>query len=383
MNHSPDPILFLDHAPGIGGAERSLLLILRYLNTNQWRTILGCVDGELYRQAHSLNIRAEFVDFPPPRGSRNPVGAIATGAQSIATLAKNAGARLIVGNTVRASLYAALAARRAGIPFIWYMRDFWLSEAQPEHLWLDRMGKWLLCSLAAQVITNSRATATHLPCQRKVTTVLNGIEVGSMAALPDPGSVKRQFEIPEDRLLVGMAGRLRKWKGQDTFLKVAKEALLRNDRLHFVVIGGDPFHMGRDYAAELASMVTALDISDHVTFTGHLEDVRPALAALDIFVHPGNPEPFGLVNLEAMALSKPVVAFAHGALPEIVVPGETGVLVPPRDIRGMASAIIRMAANPLERSRLGEGGRRRVEAGFDIKRTVVELENIFQAQVTP
>ena len=106
--------------------------------------------------------------------------------------------------------------------------------------------------------------------------------------------------------------------------------------------------------------------------------MRPALEAIDIFVHPGAPEPFGLVNIEAMAMGKPVVAFGHGALPEIVAHNETGILVPPGDIGALAESVSRLLRNAPLSQRMGLAGRSRVERFFRIERTVAELEAFYE-----
>ena len=117
---------------------------------------------------------------------------------------------------------------------------------------------------------------------------------------------------------------------------------------------------------------------DKLHFTGHLDDPAHALAAMDIFVHCGDPEPFGLVNIEAMAASKPVVAFNHGALPEIIKQKEMGLLVPPYDIEALAEAVGQLLQAPQRRKTLGQAGRQRVTDQFTIQQTAVHVSNILQ-----
>ncbi|HZD56700.1 MAG TPA: glycosyltransferase family 4 protein, partial [Anaerolineales bacterium] len=146
----------------------------------------------------------------------------------------------------------------------------------------------------------------------------------------------------------------------------------------FVLVGGDPFNTGAQYERHLIRLAQDLAISHRVTFTGHLEDVRPALAALDIFVHPGDAEPFGLVNLEAMASGKPVVAFDHGALPEIVLQGETGILVPPKDPADLAEAVISLLKDPHQRAQMGQRGRQRACSHFRIQETAAKTAHLYE-----
>ncbi len=365
----PVPVMLVDHASALGGAEHSLLLLLRHLDRKRWTPFLLCPEGALAQAARALAVPVQVVSFPRLRGS--PLAAYRVWAQAL-TLARYArawGARLLVANTVRSAFYTALAARLARRPFIWHMRDFWLSERRPRFLAGDRWGKRFLCAMAARVITNSYATAAHVPCPARVTVVHNGIDVTAFQAADAEGRrFRRTYGIPPEAILVGTVGRLRPWKGQDRFLRVMARVMARAPQAYAVVVGGTPFRVSDAYPARLRSLAAAFGIASRTVFTGHLEDVRPAFAAMDVFVHAGDPEPFGLAVVEAMAAGKPVVAFAHGALPEIVVHGETGLLVPPYDEDAMAAAILTLATSPEHRRRLGEAARTRAARAFTAAR---------------
>ncbi|MDQ7028778.1 MAG: glycosyltransferase family 4 protein [Ardenticatenia bacterium] len=371
------PILFLDHAPALGGAERSLLLLLKHLDRRRWQPHLACTGGPLAERAAALNVSVHIV--PLPRLRRSPRLSVdwLTGARAIVRLAREIKAVLLHANTVRAALYAAPAARLAGIPFVWHMRDFWLSEERPRWPWADRLGKHLLCGAAARVIANSHAVAAHLPCRDRVTVVHNGIEVARFDPALDGAPFRREHSIPLDAPVVGTVGRLRPWKGQDRFLRAMARVAEAMPAAWFLIVGGAVFGVDDDYPQQLRRLAMDLGLADRVVFTGHLEDVRPALAAMEIFVHAGDPEPFGLVNLEAMAMAKPVVAFAHGALPEIVNDGTTGILVPPEDEAALARAVVALIKEPTRRHTMGQAGRRRARAHFDARRTANMVENMW------
>jgi glycosyltransferase involved in cell wall biosynthesis len=100
---------------------------------------------------------------------------------------------------------------------------------------------------------------------------------------------------------------------------------------------------------------------------------------MDVVVVPSLGEPFGNVNLEAMALSKPVVAFDSGGNPEVVVHGETGLLASAGNADKMADMIVRLLSDPALRGRMGSAGRRRVEQEFGIDRFVNGLLAVYDA----
>lgn len=378
MSKDAIPILFLDHAQAIGGAENSLLLLINNLDVNQWQPHLATTNGRFAQAAQSFHIPTHLLEFPQLRRSTSFAFDWWKTAQQVAALAQSLDIKIVHANTIRASLYTSLAVKLSQRPFIWHMRDFWLSENEPQRKWLDRWGKWLLSRMAAVIIANSQATASHLPASAKVIVVHNGIDLTEFDQMVDGHNFRQQYNIPTDTPLIGMVGRLRPWKGQSTFLHIAAQFSHTHPQTHFLIVGGNPFTDDDSYAQELQQLACELNLTDKVTFTGQITDIQSALAAMDIFVHPGEPEPFGLVNIEAMAMQKPVIAFAHGALPEIVVDGETGFLVPPYDLAAMATQITTLLKDENLRIRLGQNGRKRIETHFTIQQTAVKITKIYE-----
>ena len=382
---TPRPILFVDHANDLGGAEQSLLLLMTFLDHSRWQPHLIAPPGKLAEEAARADIPVHTLELTRLRGSSRSLLDWWQVSAAISKTARNLGAVLIHSNTVRATAYAALAARFAPLPLVWHMRDFWLSEAEPTAKWPDRMGKFIFSRMAALVLTNSQAVARHLPSSAKPTVLYNGIDISKFdpahVAFDNRAVICNDAGFPPQAPIVGMIGRARPWKGQHNFLQMAGEIAASAPDCRFLVVGGDPFQVNDDYEASLKAMCTQLGLDDRVHWTGQLADVRPALAAMDIFVHPGAPEPFGLVNTEAMAMRKPVVAFSHGALPEIVIHDETGLLAPPGDTNALAASVLRLLRDPVLCQSMGRAGRQRVDSRFRIERTVAELETHYQALV--
>jgi len=371
-------ILFVDHADGLGGAEQSLLLLMSHLDKTKWEVHLAGINGRLLTAADRLNISTHPITLPRLRRSpRFPLDWWA-GGQAIATIARQINADFLHANTVRAAMYTSVAAKMVKRPFIWHMRDFWLSENKPSRLWMDTAGKRALVASAWRVIVNSNAVAHHLPVSDKVRVVHNGIDIAQFDPQMNGAAFRQQHDIPIDASLVGMVGRLRPWKGQTSFLQMAKQVAERLPNAYFCIVGGSVFDDTDAYPEQLRQMSRDLDLENRVIFTGQLQDVRPALAAFDLFVHPGEPEPFGLVNVEAMAMGKPVAAFAHGALPEIVARGKTGVLTPPDDISALAEAVSTVLQDDIGRQVMGKNGRLHVVQNFSIKQTVSRIEALYE-----
>ena len=381
----PRPVLFVSHADALGGAERSLLLLLTFLERSRWQLHLVAPDGLLAEDAARVGTTVHRMVLPRLRGSSHTFRDWWQTAARIGAIARAINAVLIHSTTVRATGYAALAALLSSVPFVWHMRDFWLSETQPRVKWADRLGKMVFYALASRVLTNSQAVADLLPCSAKVSVLYNGIDLSRFdrpVALADHKvEICKAAGWVSDAPIVGMVGRLRPWKGQETFLQMASHINATMPQCRFLVVGGDPFVVEDGYEKRLLALRSALGLEGLVHFSGQLQDVRPALAAMDLFVHPGAPEPFGLVNVEAMAMGKPVVAFAHGALPEIVVHDETGLLVPAGDVAALSKSVAQLVQTPEICQRMGRAGRQRVEDRFRIERVVVELEHLWRTIV--
>lgn len=372
----PPTILFVDHATAIGGAEKSLLMLLDGLDRSRWSLHLACCPGELSRRVKERGIPLHLVEMPSLR--RLP---LLVCLRTIYALARGIPADLIYANTARGALYAAPAGLLSGRPFIWHIRDFSFTEAST---WMDRPLKWLVSRCAAAVVANSAATANLLPASARVRVIHNGIDLTHLNSTSSATAARQRLGLPPDTQIVGMLGRLRPWKGQERFIRIAAKILRQAPDTHFVIAGGDPFEINDGYAAKLRRQVEELGIADKLTFTGQLcaaAEVAEVLTAMDLFVHPGDPEPFGLVNLEAMAMGKPVVAFAHGALPEIVKQDVTGILVPPGDEDACAAAIVELLRSPARLETLGAAGRARVESLFQIEGTVKAVDELLQQQL--
>ncbi|MDX1997433.1 MAG: glycosyltransferase [Thermoanaerobaculia bacterium] len=203
----------------------------------------------------------------------------------------------------------------------------------------------------------SEATAW---CAAKANPLLPGLAVvwlglgePSTSSIPSTPSTK-------SILTVGRLDPTERYKGHDELLEAFPAVLARVPHARLVVVGG-----GAD-RGRLEDKARALGLADHVTFTGYLPAAElPKLYAQSTgFALPSRGEGFGLVYLEAMAAGKPVLALTGTAAQEIVLDGETGWLVPPKDPAALTAALIAMLADPEEARRRGEAGRRRYEALF-------------------
>ena len=128
---------------------------------------------------------------------------------------------------------------------------------------------------------------------------------------------------------------------------------------------------------EFRRRAKSLDLKDKVIFSGFRQDMPEVYAAIDIFVLPSLQEACARVLLEAMASGKPVIATSLGGNPEIVVDEVTGILVPAKDARALAQAMLRLIREPDTARQMGEAGRKRSQECFTIAENLVKIEFIY------
>ncbi len=170
-----------------------------------------------------------------------------------------------------------------------------------------------------------------------------------------------------------MFGRIAEWKGQHVLI----EAIDRIPGLQALIVG-DATYQDSAYFDRLRAMVDEKHLSDRVKFLGFRKDVPRLMAAVDIVAHTSiDPEPFGRVIVEGLALARPVVATRGGGVGEIIDHETTGLLYPPGDSAALAEALRSLITEPALAARLGADGRRAVMARFSIERSVQDLEGVF------
>jgi glycosyltransferase involved in cell wall biosynthesis len=214
----------------------------------------------------------------------------------------------------------------------------------------------------------------------KVTVVHNGFSLDEFA-VPKP-ELARQFRERfhlGNEPVVGCVGRIKLVrKGQEVLVQAAALLQRRGLQARYLFVGA-PFPGNESHLADLQKLIQENGLEDHVVFTGELPDPRPAYAAMDVFVLPSaQPEPFGGVVMEAMAMGVPVIATNIGGSTDQVAEGVTGFLVPPSDPGALANRIERLLRDAVLRSQLGEAGPRRIAEQFSLEQMVRRIERIYE-----
>jgi sugar transferase (PEP-CTERM/EpsH1 system associated) len=264
----------------------------------------------------------------------------------------------------------AVAARVAGVPVLIHGEHGTL-QLRPYQRWLQRRA-W---SRVDYVLSVSERLAdriwreTGFPRQR-LRVLRNGVDLSRFGAL-DRGDSRRALGLPAHGPVAVTVGRLVAVK--DHFSLIDAVGILRRNNMRLVVaIAGDG-----PLRSALLERAAALDVSDAVRLLGHREDVERVFAAGDVFVLSSKSEGMSNTILEAMASRLPVVATRVGGADEMVVDGETGLLVPPRSPERLAAALGELTGDLARATQMGHAGRRRSEAEFSLEGMLRRYQELY------
>lgn len=211
----------------------------------------------------------------------------------------------------------------------------------------------------------------------------NGIDMKEFTRTYDTTLIRNELCSTSDEILVGILGRISWWKGHEYFLEAIAEVTKQISGLKGVIIGDlteDSFGHNRQYFKKLQLLVKSLNIEDKIFFAGFRSDVPRVITALDVVVHASSiPEPFGLVIIEGMAAGKPVVATGAGGVLDIIEDGVNGLLVPCKDSKAMAKAILQIISDKSRAKQMGLAARQCVTDKFTIQRQVTAVQELYDS----
>lgn len=376
-------ILFVERGIIEGGGQISLLQMLDSIDRGIFRPFVFLTsEGGLFRRLSSMGIDVEVCHSGPLKvDTKSPLPHLIKGLRFLSFLStlirlfrviERHNIHIIHVNTgvTRETFMAGLVARMKGIPLIWHVR---VTESGGV---MDK----LLATLSTRIIAVSGSVKERFKGIRgykKVVVIYNGVDTKRF----DPSSVdgktlREAFGIPGKSFVIGTVSQLIPWKGIDCLIK-AFSLIIRGYPDSILLIVGDEVPSTKGYKEELLSLASSLGIKDRVIFAGFREDIPEAMAGMDVFCLPSISEPFGRVLIEAMAMERPVVATRTGGTPEVVVDGETGILIQPGDHEALAEAIIALAKDRKLARRLGEKGRKRVERLFTIEEHIEKVQDLY------
>ena len=349
-------ILNLSEELHAGGAHQSALGV--FAHTGQPQPMLYALAREKGIDAHLVQCRGQ-VDLSVPNALR--------------ALALHTGADVIHAHGYKADLYAGVAWRGRNDVLVstchtWYDNDLALRVYGAAD---RRMLRRFDGVVAVSEEVCSRLLQAGVKAER-VRLIRNGV-------------LERQFAVPcanceagpgrRDHVRVGLVGRLAPEKAIDLFLQSARAVVSNHPKTQFVIAGDGP-----DRAA-LQEQTGQLGLEANVTFAGRQENMPAFYASLDVLASSSRQEGLPVALLEGMASGLPVAATRVGAVPEAVLDGETGLLVPPGDPLALAAALEKLIGAPELRTRFGRAGQQRIHEHFSAARMTADYLSMYAAAI--
>jgi glycosyltransferase involved in cell wall biosynthesis len=384
----PKRVLLFDHTAQLGGGELALLDLVRFFDRRRvWPIVLLGSNGPLadrireIAEVHILEISSDVLHTRKDSIGTSSVLRLKTAVDVFSYVLRLIefihvhDIELIHTNSLKADILGGIAGKITQTPVVWHMRDRITDDYLPRPA-VQAMRK--LCkSIPDFIIGNSAATIETLDLQGACPSmaVASGVDIRFYEQADTSLALAASYS--KRGACVGLIGRICPWKGQHIFLRAAAEVLRRFPKAHFQIIGAALFKE-QQYELEMHELARTLGIERSVEFTGFRNDVPDLIRGLDLIVHASTTgEPFGQVIVQGMAAGKPVVATNGGGVPEIVVDGTTGLLVPMDDAPALGAAICKLLAAPETAAAMGKAGRKRVLEHFTIEQSARKVEAVY------
>jgi glycosyltransferase involved in cell wall biosynthesis len=373
MNKRNRVLLLTDIFGGMGGSERNIHQLLAGMDKKRFELSVACL--------HSVKLPENVKDPSVSIIHLKEEGIYTVGGLKnlvfLKRLVDKKQISLIVTYHESSDFYGLALSRLCRIPVISSRRDMSFKTRRRHSLAYRLVGNNFDSVIAVSDAVKKEVVRRHWFPEEKIVTIYNAIDVKEYGKMNDGNALKDKMGIDPNRPIVGVVANIRKIKGHQYFVHAASIIHKRNPNIEFLVVGYDMIRDGYSIG-ELKQYAEQVGISQELHFIGGRRDVADVISLFDVAVLTSLSEGFSNVILEYMASLKPVVATNVGGNPEIVVHGETGLLVPPADGDALAKAILSILEDKEVALRFGRAGRKRIEERFSVDVMLRNYENLFE-----
>ncbi len=370
----------ITHLP-VGGAQDNTLITVEDLDKSKYEVHLLCGNGGEWtdRAMEISEMKLIFSRFLVRQ--IHLVYDILAIFQMIA-LMKREKYDIVHTHSSKPGFIGRLAAKLVGIPVVIHtIHGFPFHDFMPQWLQLFYIRlEQCTSGFSDKLITVSRlnknkAIQLKIAPPEKFVNIYSGIRFENFKPCVNPEEKKMDLGLPSDKKLVGMVGRLSEQKAPDLFLRAIPEIIKSYPDCHFILVGDG------ELRPKLEKMAIKLDIKSHIAFLGFREDISEILSILNVYVLSSIYEGLGRSLTEAMYMKCPVVATAVEGVPEIVKHEQTGILIEPRDVKVLESAIIQLLVSPNIAEQLGKNAHNKVVDMFNADKMVREIDLLYQDMI--
>jgi glycosyltransferase involved in cell wall biosynthesis len=361
----PDRIAILFEYATLNGGERSMLACLDWLQQHEPSLEFVAFAPEVGPLAEELTQRK--IEVLPwlvgsdltPRPTREQLES------HLLELVRRASPNLLHANSLAMGRLTGSVANRLAVPTSSHLRDI-IHISASAMADLNRNRRLIAVSHATRDAHLARGMEPD-----RVVVVRNGIDLGQFQPRPRQGWLRQELGLPDSALLLATIGQIGLRKGQDVLAEAAPEIVRAIPDAHFLILGTRSSTKAESIEFEQAihRRFAEHGLTSLLHGIGYRDDVATLLTELDLVVHPANQEPYGRVLLEAAASGVPVVATDVGGTAEIVIDGVTGRLVPPRDPKALATAVIGLLQDQKLMQSMSIAARERAVSEFEISRS--------------
>jgi glycosyltransferase involved in cell wall biosynthesis len=385
-------ILFIHQSAELYGSDKTILMFISGLDKSKYFPVVVLpFDGPLKTEMEKNNIKVVIAPvLKLYRKMFTPGNLIAffkeyrKGIAVLDELHRQHDFKLVYSHTL-AALVGILFAKKRHIKHLWHVQEI---LAKPK-LINSAFKKILGLKSNHKIVYDSKETMNFWIEGNKTLTeksdfIWNGLDVrNKINHTPEEiQSVRRQyFQVTENEIVIGLIGRINSWKGQQLLLKAFNILAEKHPNTKLVFVGSPPPNQDF-FLTDLNDKISEFGLANRVAIIPFQQDIWKFWDSIDIATVPSTePEPFGLVAVEAMLAKKPVVAANHGGLTEIVLDNETGFLFEPNNEKALSDAIEKLLQQPELGKSFGEKGYERAITTFSLSNHIAEFEAIFEEMI--
>jgi len=359
-----------------GGAANHVYYLVTKIDQKKYLTTVACGRGQdLISKLKRANIEVKVI----PTMIRKPsFGHDFLTVLHLYRIIRHDSYDIIATHGSKAGFLGRVAAFLARAPIIVFTAHGFIFNESMNRLkkrlfiWMERIGS----KLTHRIITVSNydkksAVLNRVSAEDKLRTIYNGIDVDEFNK-NEGNYAKAAMGLNDNSLVIGSVANFFPNKGLHCLIEGMSELVKRHPNLALLLVGDGPLRI------ELMEETKKFNLTDKVFFLGHVDNIPHVLKLFDIFVLPSLKEGFPWAILEAMAAKRAIVATEVGGIPEMIVDGESGVLIKPGDIDSLVRKIHDLLADPQLRDELGEYAQKRVALEFTLKRMIQETEAFYQ-----